>query len=438
MSKQESVNGAIIDAVANHPAKLITLGVMGLEPAHYFSRSDLGKTVDGYQGSTPVWETSNIPFSYCANTLGPLGLVVDGQVPNLKKPNQFVAAYRINAIGERHGMPAVGAFLGWELEHPDSSIQRLFGRSNSRYANDSRAPSLRLGILQNLLAASEDGLSRTAVSKSIGVTPARLKSLVDWLIEESVVEEERKYDPSERIFKLSVPVYSKLAFNATTEPRPETLAAYDAAARLTEKHVRTVTGQEFLDAMLEVDPNLDPKRAWRLLSTSIASGRAHFIKSEDFANDAHQLTRLRLAEAHTKDVEDLVATVDVARDETRRDELRLEGYKILDNPENVKKLLQKSRDNSSQVRAQGLGAWQDEIVAHLNQGDDNGLNIDELYKRVSASGKMVSRTGFGRIVTKLVTREGSVLSVEFQPSASKIRTPLRRVRLRGDDLDNEI
>ena len=435
MSKQESIDGAIIDAVANHPAKLITLGVMGLEPSHYFSRSDLGKTVDGYQGDRPVWETTNIPFTYCVNTLGPLGLVVDGYVPNLKKSDQFVGAFRINADGERFGLPAVGAFLGWELDHPDSSIQRLFGRSNSRYANDSRAPSLRLDILQKLLTAPAEGMSRSQVSESISITPARLKSLVDWLIEETVVEEERKYDPSTRIFRLSAPVYSKLAYNATVEIRPETLAAYDAADLLTKKHVSTVTGQEFLDAMLEVDASLDPHRAWRLLSTSIASGRAHFIASEDFADNAHQLTRLHLADSHTQDVQDLLDTVTIARDEAEGDRLRLEGFRIIDNPEKVKQLLQKARDNSPQVRAQSVEAWQDEISSHLT--DEDGLSIDELYDRIAASGKIVSRAGFGGIITKLATQNNPVISVESQPNASKIRTPLRRVRLLDDNADTE-
>lgn len=426
------ISRAIIDGVANHPGKLITLGVLGMEPNHLFTASDIGKTFDGYQTDpaagivAPVWESKNNPFGYCQNSLRPIGLVVDGAVPHQKQLGKFVEAYKINRNGIEYGLPMVGGFLGWELDNPNESLQRILGSTNNAYDTESRAPSLRIGILRELLECS--GMSRYAVAQKLGITGGRVKPLLDTLVMEGVVEEGQKYDPAERIFYVSPPDFQKLDRHGRQDIRPETHAAYKAAFNLANAGRRKVTGQEFLKAMIETDPSLQPGLAWKRLVIAIASERAHFIEDVAFDSDARKLTKLSVSPERTAAVEKLVLLYEELRSGVSRDEFATKGLKIMDDTVSIRALVVKMRENSAVVNASDLLVWRAR-VSNLLQDAPEGLTVDQLYERIDPAEGRVTRIGFGAIITKLLRQRDTEFMAELEKAGAKNRNPIRRITL---------
>lgn len=162
VSKKEFVitpeTSNLIAAVGNSEAKGITLGAM--QEGVIYPYKALGKRILELQGSNPGWEIdARTLFAYCKESLSPIGLLTT----ELIDPNLHAWGYVKTPYGEETGEGLTGHLLKWSLEHPNTSLYKFFGKTQSSpKPKDSldgieqkrRSPELRLRILQKILTSA--------------------------------------------------------------------------------------------------------------------------------------------------------------------------------------------------------------------------------------------------------------------------------------------
>ncbi len=154
--------GNLLAAYGNHEAKAVTLLAMrgGSSPLFYTS-SQLNTRLNEVQGDNPGWNMeTHIPFSYCDNSLAPIGLVVKDIVDLTKG----IVAYSLTEYGETIGKPLAALLLDFSERHPGISLLELFGQTSSPSKGiitnkesglviKDRPPITRIKIFQELLTA---------------------------------------------------------------------------------------------------------------------------------------------------------------------------------------------------------------------------------------------------------------------------------------------
>lgn len=163
--------GNLISALGNHEAKALTLCLM--TPGIIYSRRDLRRRVIQAQGLNIGWRVNwAIPFSYCENSLSPIGLVTREAI----NPDGSTYGYMKTEDGEIKGVPLAGLLLDFSLRHPDFSLQDFFGSTNSSsqlqeiggVEYKERAPIRRLEISRRLLTSNLP-MRTTDIANQIGV-----------------------------------------------------------------------------------------------------------------------------------------------------------------------------------------------------------------------------------------------------------------------------
>src|SRR3989344_4469669 len=149
----------LIAGAGNHEAKLLTLIYLYKEGT-YLNRYRMGKGFRDFLGPAPEWEPNiRMPYGYCAQSFEALGQVVRGRVESHRG---YSIAYSISERGIAVGMPLAGMLAEWSLQHPEISLQQVFGPTHSKGVT--RAPQHRLNLIMELLTSSKPGLSLAEIA----------------------------------------------------------------------------------------------------------------------------------------------------------------------------------------------------------------------------------------------------------------------------------
>lgn len=123
--------GNLLAAFGNNESKAATLLLM--RPETIYTMYDIHKTFMSSQGENPGWKINwNGPFSYCRNSLAPIGLVARETIDETLEAYGYV----ITNYGEKIGKPLAGLLLDFSQKYPDISLADLFGGTASRYSGD--------------------------------------------------------------------------------------------------------------------------------------------------------------------------------------------------------------------------------------------------------------------------------------------------------------
>jgi hypothetical protein len=118
--------GNLIASLGNHEAKALTL--LSMKPGVAYSQTSLHHNAMEIQGGGVGWNMSNgVPFSYCTNSLAPIGLVAKELVDESKE----IYGYVKTAYGQVVGDSLAGHLLSLSERHPNCSLIEMFGSTNS-------------------------------------------------------------------------------------------------------------------------------------------------------------------------------------------------------------------------------------------------------------------------------------------------------------------
>lgn len=418
---------AAIDAIGNNPAKMVTLLVLAENSQEYFSSTHLDEAVMQVQGDNPGWPlgrrnhgTRGLPFSYCQQSIEPIGMLAEDQVAS-QRGKRLIDAYRINEPGLQIGVPLSGAFLGWELGYEETSLQQLLGSSNSR-DRIGRMPSLRTEIY-GLLSDSDDGMSHAQLRQALGETAGRLMQLIPNLRDAGIIDVIERYDPADRKVTLHAPDFKNLDI-AGPRVHPETRAIFDVAQRLVDRASAAMTGQDLLDAITEVYPKYDQRIVWQRLTIARANNRMRFVEFAPFEGDAHQHTNIAIAPFYEEPISALLYAISsLKNDEDYREGARQQANEIIQSPELVSQLMAKARGKSAHANSLSNAEWHGIILQHIPEG---GIDARALYEAVKSIAPPVSYTYFRRFLTE---QNGQGFELEDAGADGKMKRSIGRVTL---------
>ncbi len=417
LSRQES--RLVIDGLANHPAKMMTLMAMAQVPNGSFGERPLYRAVMNLQGDIPGWNISPpTPHRYCGTSLATAGVVKSK--PSSRK------TYSISETGLRVGIPVVGGVGHWDLEFPDFSALVILGASN-KPGYEKATPSFRLGMY----ALLGSGISLTRLAEKTNATTERVHATLEALEAEGVVEIGRKYNPAERVLHVSQPDRNNLeAFLSQTEhARPETAAIYETARILPAKDgpAVTISGENFIDEVLEVNPQLNHQDVWDAVVDAKVKDRLPFIEIEDFVLE-RALTQVTLSAEYKKPVRELMDAIEqLHTDGAYVKWARQRAQEIAKDPQAVATLMKKAYEFSTAAHAKNLRNWASIIAGHI---PEDGVDSRSLYKRVrSDNTRRITYQAFRGLLTKL---DGKLITLSDKRGGGYMNTTISQVELNLD------
>jgi len=417
-----------IDAVGNNPAKMVTLMILAEEPGKYHSSTMLDRAIMEVQGDDPGWPllqngrgTRNLPFSYCENSIEPIGMLVEGKIPALRG-KRLVSAFQINQAGLEVDVPLSGAFLGWELGYEETSSQQLLGSTNSR-DRSGRMPSLRTKIYEQLLAASDDGMSHAQLRQALGETAGRFMQLIPNLRDAGIIDVTERYDPQDRKVTLHEPNFMNLRI-AGPRVHPETHAIFDVVQQLVDQAKTKMTGQDFLDAVTEAYPAYGQRAVWERLTIARAADKMRFVEVAPFEGDTDQHTNITVAPSYQEPIVALLTTIrSLKTNPAYRDSAQEQAYEIIRSPELVSELMAKARANSAHANSLEGAEWRSLILQHI---PPEGTDARTLYQTVKAVAPPVSYTYFRRLLTE---QNGQGFKLEGDGAEGRMRKSIGLITL---------
>ncbi|MDB5164532.1 MAG: hypothetical protein JWL89_158 [Candidatus Saccharibacteria bacterium] len=410
----------VIDGVANHPAKMMTLMTMARTPSEAYGERGLYRALMDLQCGFPGWDISKpTPHKYCGTSLSNAGVVEAKATPH--------QAYSISETGLRIGVPIVGSVANWDLEYPDFSALVILGASNNPAEYDKGTPSFRLGMY----ALLGSGISVARLAERTDVTTGRVHVNLEALEAEGVVEIGRKYNPAERTLHINQPSRSNLeAFLPQSERAdPTTVAIYETAKILPAKGGPAVvmSGDEFINEVLEVNPDLERQAIWDAAVDAKAQDRLAFIEIEDFILEK-ALTQVQLSPEYEKPVRELQEAIEqLHADGAYVKWARQRAYEISEDPETAAVLMKKAYEFSTAAHAKNLRRWAGIIAAHI---PEEGVDSRNLYQSIRANGSgRITYKSFRNLLSKL---DGRLVSLSDRKGGGRMNTTISYVELNLD------
>ncbi len=150
----------LLAGIGNLETKALLLA--GMEPGRLYVHGELHDVFMDMQGENPAWVPhKNTTWSYCKETLGPVGAVAQETISR----GRTMKAFKLTEFGEVYGKALSGYLLAWSLRHPDIGLQTVLSVTHINHSNDKqhegqRAPLTRAKIIRQLV--SPDGELTTA------------------------------------------------------------------------------------------------------------------------------------------------------------------------------------------------------------------------------------------------------------------------------------
>lgn len=413
----------VIDSVGNHPAKMLTLGVLSEQPHVFYSSSNIGTRLRKLQGDNPGWlQQSNNFKKYCEKSLGPIGMLVESKIDGQR--GHPVDGYRISQKGLEIGIPAAGALLEWELENPNLSLQKLLGSSNTPGEVEARMPTARSRVYEELITHPNNEASFSDIMTNTRETFSRVETIINELRHAGVISVETKTEPGERTLLLSEPDMEYI-FPQIDNVLPETLALYGTAGYLVAKRVSRITGDAFLEEMSSNFPDLDPTVVWKRLIFARAAGRVACIELEPFSEDVRKKLKINLVEEYDEPVQDYLNRLSKLRHSPSYiEQSRNKVAEIMSEPALVASLMKKAQENSHCANALSIDTWRQILATKLLDGPQDTFS---LHSSVSEDGYNISYTAFRQLIREL--NEDGSFDIIVKSRQGRARMPLTVISL---------
>lgn len=245
--------------------------------------------------------------------------------------NRPATAFNLTELGWRYAVPAAATLLDWELRFPLLSLRERLGYG--RLQEGAGKPVVLLDTYEQLItrpSTFSDILERT------GHIPHKISKALVQQLENDTLELSTK-TPANRRITISPHDMSRMP-GRTDIGR----AAHHASRSLCDKGTLTVTGQEFLDEVARLYPEIDPASVWRAIT---ANHHAYltFVDQGDFGSDTNSKGLYSIAAPMRSAITDLVLRHQGLRDGNLNftATARMLGKRILSLPQVVSFLLVK-------------------------------------------------------------------------------------------------
>lgn len=124
----------LLSSVGNGEHKALEL--IAMREGVIYSRNALYQEIMDHQEQNNRWKMSkSTPFDHCSDSLSSIGLVTRETL----SPDGSAWGYQITEYGLRTGVPFAGALLKWSHEHPDFSLHKMFGSTQSKIIRDEQS-----------------------------------------------------------------------------------------------------------------------------------------------------------------------------------------------------------------------------------------------------------------------------------------------------------
>ncbi len=387
--------GNLISAVGNHEAKALTLLLM--EHDRVYSEQELFNRFINMQGGRVGWRPNKrLPFDYCRLSLSPIGLVAKEEL----EPDLHTYGYGITEYGERIGIPLAGLLLDFSEKHPEISLLRVFGSTNSssqsknvqtpegeiEYKN--RAPILRLKIFWELVTRNLPIRTTDLVNAMGGKDKALIGRHLAKLADSGIISyESSKSDQPFSFYTLS----SK---RPTEEPKQY---VYDLSLTkqvynffLNQDPPKQVTLEEITDSLMQTNPQMDKlnKKGLRSYISNICSylTKRHYLERGKFKYDLH--SEITLAEQQKSTLLEFVTLI--GRFQKQDSEILKEGQRkameIINNPQRASDLLKKAKEASPNANRLSIGERSNDVLSFIQ--DHPGSTNTDLFNTQNRKPKL--------------------------------------------------
>lgn len=405
----------LINGVANHEAKAVVTGIVASRPNEWFDMTHIHQAVRSAQTSENGWIPAlPVPFKYFQQTLAPIGAVVKGSVESNR--GFTVDAYKASEFGATIGLAAVGAVLGWSLDHPDVSVQELFSRSASKTA--SRAPMTRFAIYKSLLEAGDDGRSYGQIETDIAERLHGIKpdDTVKFIFNEpsndkffDVRSILRDYNPTFEI------VHADYRGNKQLETfSPTVQAIYSALAQFETEGATTVTLDQLIEMTCGLTDGIERTTVRRKLvnmrqTDDIPSLRCIDGDGREVSKDTETIVKLK--PAVRMPIANLVKRLDAALNDEPNSGLQDEARAIISSPRDIAILMRKARDFSPNHRATVREHSTQDLIKKVLQNNSDGtpLDLTQIQAQLHAIGEVYKRGTLTEAIKDLVGN-GSIIA----------------------------
>jgi hypothetical protein len=414
----------LLNGVGNHEAKLLTTAVIGSQPERWFTRNGLHSELIGCQGNNVAWRVSStLPGNYCDYSLEPIGAVVASKIEGKRGP---VHAFHSTEFGETWGLAFAGGLLDWSLRHPDVSLQKLLGNTNS--ATGVRSPETRLQLFTELLTNPDNEVSFTDVTRSISDDRFSLPNInkhfhdLESLGIVSITTTMQDFNP---VLEVSDPTYRHLSISLE-EASIGTRTVYKAIEQLYGTEEKEVTLERLLELCQEIEPDVDIQPIYRQLvkATSDKSFRYPGLTLTDRNGAPIKRNSVKIEPANVEAIEDLLQTLENLQNPQSRQAFIDKANNILSNSDACSALMEKAQRFSAVYAGsvEGFEVTNQRLINIIRElGSVTALEVrDELSNR----GRSLNRATVMRLLGNLA-HEGKISAVEEQLDPRK-RNKIKR------------
>jgi hypothetical protein len=427
----------IVNGLANHEAKLVTMAIVASHPDRAFSSSDIYTDVNGAQGASPGWrQAEGTSFGYLAKSLAPIGCVAKLHLDTSAQP---IEAYSATEFGKTTGLAASGALLDWSLRHENLSLQTILGTSQSR--NNNRAPSMRLTLLQSILTAPDGVVSLVEMEEKyphFDSRRARNSIRGGGTIFEYNSSHESAYDPT---FRIESSEYSGLRPFSSLQPARQ--AIYQGVRLLSGRGIERSSIVELTSLIAAEVPKADVVEVRQLLMQAVGHrnrreyGELPGLIFEDRAISTGlgegERTAIRIQAEHVEACKDLVKVFENLQSGRNALSYRNRARAIVASEELCALLMAKARSGSPRARALQRGTKAaDEITRLLAAKSGQELFLEDIQKGLQENDIKLSRTTLRNALNQLAL-QGTIDSADRPSAIPGVERQAKTYRLKIDE-----
>lgn len=349
----------MLGGLGNHEAKLAVTAIIANEPERWFAEADIYNEVKDRQGAQPGWVPDRKgPIKYCANSLGPVGLVVRGTVDSVRGET---TAYQASEDSIESALALSGALMDWSLTYPDVSLQRIFGITAAK--GEYRTPELRYKILKVISDYRDDReLTYSDIANQVmdeRIDRFNVYANLREMGRSGILAIENIDVATDTKMQIVDPEFSHIAFDFS-ELQPTTRAAYNAMGILASQGRREISFNDFKTTALESDPSIDLVALRQLWSSGLSAKSENMpglAEIERNFSDKGIFTKVQLTPEHANALQDLVTRLELLTvSSSAVAEYKQLAVQLIADPSSMAKLFAKAQRFSSNVLGQHEGS----------------------------------------------------------------------------------
>lgn len=408
----------LLNGVGNHEAKLLVTAIIASHPDYWFTATKLKNELTSRQGPHPAWpQLPMTTFLYCKNSLEPIGAVVKGRVAG---DYREVDAYKASESGQKYGLALAGELLEWSLEHPEISLQQIFGSTSTSGAV--RSPETRFHVLEAILTHPSGTPSEKEIADSLSDLHSEkgIEQNLNFMKHYGHIEvastPSDEFDP---LVKITRPTSDRNFYEITDAAK----AVRKAINKLYEQGETEVSFSKLYEEAVSANPGVDPTK----IRDSVVKGinSTSTLHPELSVVDRGGIVRdksiVRLAQTSRTALEDLINRLESLADTEDLGLSRQKAVKIIDDPIKVNALMEKARISSPSHRGAVEGGTQDLYDRVLRIASTMGkLSNKDIRDQLKYEGRPLSPGRTGQILRELVS-QGQLKALTAEPDAQRKR-----------------